>query len=45
MQIIPFISDPASVFTVELGGTRVVLETRFNERSQSSTLDITRDSD
>lgn len=45
MLVIPFTSDPAQDFTVALGEAKYRLEARYNDRSESWTLDITRDAD
>lgn len=45
MLVIPFTSDPAQDFTLALGEAKYRLEARWNDRSESWTLDIIRDAD
>jgi hypothetical protein len=45
MEIIPFTSDPAQEFVCQFDGDAYLLACRYNERSESWTMDITRESD
>jgi len=45
MLVLPFDSDPARVFTTQLGDDKHSLEARYNERSESWTFDVVRDTD
>lgn len=45
MLTLPFTTDAAQQFTVQLGEDKWTLDARYNERSASWTFDITRDAD
>lgn len=45
MLVVPFTSDPAQSFTVQLGDGKYIIDARYNDRSKSWTFDLTRDAD
>lgn len=45
MLVLPFSSEPAQQFTVNLDGEKFTIDAMYNERSASWTFDLTRESD
>ena len=45
MLVLPLTSDPSRSFTTDLADGKYTIETRYNERSESWTFDVTRDVD